>query len=40
VGICENLAAAEINDPLIAYGYDLGISAEADGEHEPSQRAR
>ena len=33
-GIGEDLAAAEMNDLLIAYGYDLGMSAEADGEGE------
>jgi hypothetical protein len=33
-GIEHDLAAAEINDLLIAYGYDLGMSAEADGEAE------
>jgi len=30
-GLPEMLAAAEMNDLLIAYGYDLGIGAEAEG---------
>jgi hypothetical protein len=35
-GLAHDLATAEIHDLLIAYGYDLGMSAEADGEAELS----